>query len=61
MEKKDIHNVYNNNERIELRSGNTRHFIDEKPPFVIRYGTICIILLLLLLAIISYLSFREYR
>jgi len=48
-------------EQIELRSGNTRRFIDEEPPFIIRYGTIVIILLLLLFASIAYFVFLENR
>ena len=61
MANKDNCNVQNNKERIELRSDNTRRFIDEEPPFIIRYGTIVIILLLLLLASIAYFVFPEYR
>lgn len=61
MANKNNHNLQNNNERIELRSNNTRHFIDEDPPFIIRYGTIVIILLLLLLAAFTYFAFPEYH
>lgn len=57
MANKDNCNVQNNKERIELRSDNTRHFIDEEPPFVIRYGTIVIILLLMAVAVITYCTF----
>jgi len=46
-------------EQIELRSGNTRRFIDEEPPFIIRYGTIVIILLLFILALTAYLVFPK--
>lgn len=61
MANKDNCNVQNNKERIELRSDNTRRFIDEEPPFIIRYGTIVIILLLLLFASIAYFVFLENR
>jgi uncharacterized membrane protein YcaP (DUF421 family) len=61
MANKDIQNLQNSNERIELRSNNTRHFIDEEPPFIIRYGTIVIILLLLLLGAFTYFAFPEYH
>lgn len=61
MANKDNRNDQNNKERIELRSDNTRRFINEEPPFVIRYGTIVIILLLLILAYIAYLVFLEYH
>ena len=61
MANKDTHNLQNNNERIELRSNNTRNFIDEEPPFIIRYGTIVIILLLLLLAAFAYFAFPKYH
>lgn len=60
MEKKDCHNT-NKKEQIELRSNNTRRFIEENPPFIIRYGTITIILLLLILAAIAYFVFPEYH
>lgn len=59
MANKDIHNIQDNNEQIELRSANTRHFIDEEPPFIIRYGTIVIILLLFILALTAYLVFPK--
>lgn len=59
MANKDNCNVQNNKERIELRSDNTRHFIDEEPPFIIRYGTIVIILLLFILALTAYLVFPK--
>ena len=61
MANKDNCNVQNNKERIELRSDNTRRFIDEEPPFIIRYGTIVIIILLFILASIAYFVFPEYR
>ena len=57
MADKDNCNVQNNKERIELRSDNTRRFIDEEPPLVIRYGTIVIILLLMAVAVITYCTF----
>lgn len=57
MANKDNCNVQNNKERIELRSDNTRRFIDEEPPFIIRYGTIVIILLLFILAFTAYFVF----
>lgn len=59
MANKDNCNVQNNKERIELRSDNTRRFIDEEPPFIIRYGTIVIILLLFILALTAYLVFPK--
>lgn len=59
MANKDNCNVQNNKERIELRSNNTRRFIDEEPPFIIRYGTIVIILLLFILALTAYLVSAE--
>lgn len=59
MANKDNCNVQNNKERIELRSDNTRHFIDEEPPFIIRYGTIVIILLLFILVLTAYLVFPK--
>lgn len=59
MANKDNCNVQNNKERIELRSENTRRFIDEEPPFIIRYGTIVIILLLFILALTAYLVFPK--
>lgn len=59
MADKDNCNVQNNKERIELRSDNTRRFIDEEPPFIIRYGTIVIILLLFILALTAYLVFPK--
>ena len=59
MANKDNCNVQNNKERIELRSDNTRRFIDEEPPFIIRYGTIVIILLLFILALTAYLVFSK--
>ena len=59
MANKDKCNVQNNKERIELRSDNTRRFIDEEPPFIIRYGTIVIILLLFILALTAYLVFSK--
>lgn len=61
MANKDNYITHNNKERIELRSDNTRRFIGEEPPFIIRYGTIVIILLLLILAYIAYLVFLEYH
>lgn len=57
MANKDNCNVQNNKERIEHRSDNTRRFIDEEPPLVIRYGTIVIILLLMAVAVITYCTF----
>lgn len=57
MANKDNCNVQNNKELIELRSDNTRRFIDEEPPLVIRYGTIVIILLLMAVAVITYCTF----
>lgn len=59
MANKDNCNVQNNKDRIELRSDNTRRFIDEEPPFIIRYGTIVIILLLFILALTAYLVFPK--
>ena len=59
MANKDNCNVQNNKERIEHRSDNTRRFIDEEPPFIIRYGTIVIILLLFILALTAYLVFPK--
>ncbi|MCQ2230223.1 MAG: hypothetical protein MJZ13_10845 [Bacteroidales bacterium] len=59
MANKDNCNVQNNKELIELRSDNTRRFIDEEPPFIIRYGTIVIILLLFILALTAYLVFPK--
>ena len=61
MANKDNRNVKNTKEQIELRSDNTRRFIDEEPPFIIRYGTIVIIILLFILASIAYFVFPEYR
>lgn len=61
MANKDNCNVQNNKEQIELRSDNTRRFIGEEPPFIIRYGTIFIIILLFILASIAYFVFPEYR
>lgn len=61
MANKDIHNIQDNNEQIELRSANTRHFIDEEPPFIIRYGTVFVILIIMILASIAYLAFPEYH
>lgn len=60
MDKKYNHNTHNK-EQIELRSDNTRHFINEEPPFIIRYGTMAIILLLLILASVGYFAFLEYH
>lgn len=59
MANKDNCNVQNNKELIELRSDNTRRFIDEEPPFIIRYGTIVIILLLFILSLTAYLVFPK--
>lgn len=61
MANKDNCNVQNNKEQIELRSDNTRRFIGEEPPFIIRYGTIVIILLLFILAYIAYVAFPKYQ
>jgi len=57
MENRDTHITQTNKERIEFRSDNTRRFIDEEPPVIIRYGTIVIILLLLVLAFTAYFVF----
>ena len=57
MANRDNHITQTNKERIELRSDKTRRFIDEEPPFVIRYGTIVIILLLMAVAVITYCTF----
>lgn len=59
MANRDNHITQTNKERIELRSDKTRRFIDEEPPFIIRYGTIVIILLLLILALTAYLVFPK--
>lgn len=59
MANRDNHITQTNKELIELRSDNTRRFIDEEPPFIIRYGTIVIILLLFILALIAYLVFPK--
>lgn len=60
MNKKDNYHTQNK-ERIELRSDDTRRFIEEEPPFIIRYGTVAIILFLLALVSIAYFVFPEYR
>ena len=57
MANKDNCITQTNKERIELRSDKTRRFISEEPPFVIRYGTIVIILLLMAVAVITYCTF----
>ena len=57
MSNRDNHITQTNKELIELRSDNTRRFIDEEPPFVIGYGTIVIILLLMAVAVITYCTF----
>lgn len=57
MANRDKHITQTNKELIELRSDNTRRFIDEEPPLVIRYGTIVIILLLMAVAVITYCTF----
>ena len=57
MANRDNHITQTNKERIELRSDKTRRFIDEEPTFVIRYGTIVIILLLMAVAVITYCTF----
>jgi len=57
MANKDNCITQTNKERIELRSDNTRRFIDEEPPLVIKYGTIVIILLLMAVAVITYCTF----
>lgn len=59
MANRDNHITQTNKELIELRSDNTRRFIDEEPPFIIRYGTIVIILLLFILALTVYLVFPK--
>lgn len=59
MANRDNHITQTNKELIELRSDNTRRFIDEEPPFIIRYGTIVIILLLFILALTAYLVFPK--
>lgn len=56
MNNKDNHSTKSNKELIELRSANTRHFIEEEPPFNIRWGTtiIVVILIVILIPILLY-------
>ena len=46
-------------EQIELRSSNARRFIKEEPPFIIRYGTMIIVLLLIFTAVGIYFYTRK--
>lgn len=48
-------------EKIELRSEKVRNVIRQKPPFLIRWGTVFVIMLLLLLGMIAYLFLRIFK
>lgn len=47
----------NKDDYIELRSDNTRRFIDEEPPFLIRNGTVLISTAIILIGIIVFLYY----
>lgn len=51
MNNKENHNTKSDKELIELRSANTRHFIEEEPPFNIRWGTTIIVVILIVILI----------
>lgn len=47
-------NDNNKDDYIELRSDNTRRFIDEEPPFLVRNGTVLVITTIILIGIIIF-------